>query len=71
MSAVDASELLRPGLLEGVSILLAGVSSGPAGPGSFAEAVLSACVGLEARVCELSLDAAGEHKEAAIQNRGH
>ena len=67
MSAVDASELLRPCLLEGVSILLAGASSGPVGPGSFGDAVLSACAGLGARVCELSLDATGQHEEAAIE----
>jgi NAD(P)-dependent dehydrogenase (short-subunit alcohol dehydrogenase family) len=69
MSAIDASELLRPGLLEGVSILLAGAA--PVGradaSGTLGEGVRRACGGLGARVCELSLDASAEHDEAAIE----
>jgi NAD(P)-dependent dehydrogenase (short-subunit alcohol dehydrogenase family) len=67
MSTIDASELLRPGLLEGVSILLAGASSGSAGrldaDGSLGDGVRRACAGLGAHVCELSLDASGEDEE--------
>jgi NAD(P)-dependent dehydrogenase (short-subunit alcohol dehydrogenase family) len=48
---IDASKLLRPGLLEGVSVLVAGASSAPLeGAGSLAQAVSSACAGLGARV---------------------
>jgi NAD(P)-dependent dehydrogenase (short-subunit alcohol dehydrogenase family) len=48
---IDASKLLRPGLLEGVSVLVAGASSAPLdGAGSLAQAVGSACAGLGARV---------------------
>lgn len=60
MSTFDASELLRPGLLQGVSILLAGAPPSGADPqGSFADAVRGTCGGLGARVldCELSFEA--------------
>jgi NAD(P)-dependent dehydrogenase (short-subunit alcohol dehydrogenase family) len=66
MSTIHASELLRPGLLDGVSILLA---SAPAVDGlaqaSLGEAARGACLGLGARVygCELSLDAAADREE--------
>jgi NAD(P)-dependent dehydrogenase (short-subunit alcohol dehydrogenase family) len=69
MSTIDASALLRSGLLEGVSILLAGASSGgraDAG-GSLGDGVRLACAGLGARVCELSLDVSREHDEAGIE----
>jgi NAD(P)-dependent dehydrogenase (short-subunit alcohol dehydrogenase family) len=71
VSAIDASSLLRPGLLEGVSVLLAGVhadldSGSDAGLGdhaSFGGHVAAACAGLGARIwpCELPVDGpAGE-----------
>ena len=55
MSTIDASQLLRPGLLDGVSILLAGAHASADGPRAFAPAVRDACAGLGARVsdCEL------------------
>jgi NAD(P)-dependent dehydrogenase (short-subunit alcohol dehydrogenase family) len=57
MSTIQAPELLRPGLLEGVSILLAGCPS--AGP------VQMACVQLGASVSECRLDAESSEGEAA------
>ncbi len=57
MSTVDASQLLRPGLLEGVSILLAGAPPPDAGnEASLGGVVRAACAGLGARVCECELD---------------
>ncbi|MGO9320859.1 MAG: SDR family oxidoreductase [Solirubrobacteraceae bacterium] len=69
MSTIDASELLRPGLLEGVSILLAGAPAGKDAHRSLGDAVRGACAGLGARVCEceLSLDVSDGHDEAAIE----
>jgi NAD(P)-dependent dehydrogenase (short-subunit alcohol dehydrogenase family) len=46
---IDASQILRQGLLEGVSVLIAGAPSEP-GPDSLAEAVRSTCLGLGAEV---------------------
>ncbi|HEY4809639.1 MAG TPA: hypothetical protein VIH71_01155 [Solirubrobacteraceae bacterium] len=63
---MDASELLRPGLLKGVSIVLAGATVGTGGDEarrSLANEVGSACAGLGARVLELSLDAGGGEPE--------
>ncbi|MGH2864329.1 MAG: hypothetical protein ACRDJX_03665 [Solirubrobacteraceae bacterium] len=59
MSTVDASQLLRPGLLEGLSIVLAGAPRGIGGAvvaGAVADEVAGACAGLGARVLELTLD---------------
>jgi citronellol/citronellal dehydrogenase len=54
MSTIDASTLLRPGLLRGASILLAGAA--PVGSEeSFGASVGAACSGLGARVAELQL----------------
>jgi len=53
MSATDFSELLRPGLLEGQSIVLARAAS--RADGSLGAAVVTACAGLGARVFELEL----------------
>ena len=54
---MTASQLLRPGLLQGVSILLAGASLSDADDGtSLGGAVRAACFGLGARVCECQLD---------------
>jgi NAD(P)-dependent dehydrogenase (short-subunit alcohol dehydrogenase family) len=51
---IDASKLLRPGLLDSVVVLIASVPDGAAGDvagdGSLAQAVGSACAGLGARV---------------------
>jgi NAD(P)-dependent dehydrogenase (short-subunit alcohol dehydrogenase family) len=63
MSTIDASRLLRPGLLQGVSILLAGgcpPAAGDGGAAPFAPAVRDACAELGARVTECALfDTAG------------
>jgi citronellol/citronellal dehydrogenase len=69
MSTIDASELLRAGLLEGVSILLAGVASAGRADraGTLGDGVRRACSGLGARVCELSVDVSGGHEETAIE----
>ncbi len=75
MSTIDASELLRPGLLRGVSILLAGAhAADPAADAGAAgarlgESVASACTGLGARVfeCELSSDGPDGREEAAVE----
>ncbi len=66
MSTIDASELLRPGLLQGVSILLAGAGAAGAGLG---ESVGSACAGLGARVfaCELSSGGPDGQEETAVE----
>ncbi len=71
MSATsNPSELLRPGLLEGVSLLLAGVS-GDAGAacGGLGAAVSAACLGLGARVfeCPLDVDRSLDLDEARIE----
>jgi NAD(P)-dependent dehydrogenase (short-subunit alcohol dehydrogenase family) len=52
----DASKLLRPGLLEGVSLLLAGPPPSSRADRSLAGAVGSACAGLGARVSTWSAD---------------
>jgi NAD(P)-dependent dehydrogenase (short-subunit alcohol dehydrogenase family) len=56
MSTIDASELLRPGLLQGVSVVLARAPTDASGEGagaSLAAEVAAACAGLGARVLEL------------------
>jgi NAD(P)-dependent dehydrogenase (short-subunit alcohol dehydrogenase family) len=55
---IDASKLLRPGLLEGVSLLLAGPPQSSRADQSLAGAVGSACAGLGARVSTWSADVA-------------
>jgi NAD(P)-dependent dehydrogenase (short-subunit alcohol dehydrogenase family) len=68
MSTIDASELLRPGLLEGVSILLAGAQPADRGAGaSFGAAVHAACAGLGAGVHECSLSCDVADREDAIE----
>jgi NAD(P)-dependent dehydrogenase (short-subunit alcohol dehydrogenase family) len=72
MSTIDASELLRPGLLEGVSILLAGASAGRAeADGVLGDGVSRACAELGARVCGLSVDVSSGHEEADIEHAAH
>ncbi len=61
MATIDASKLLRPGLLQGVSILLAGARASHAGAdagvagATLGEGAGSACAGLGARVFECEL----------------
>ena len=64
MSTIDASQLLRPGLLRGVSILLAGAHASAAGSGAdvhgaFAPAVRDACAELGGGVSDCELFDAG------------
>jgi NAD(P)-dependent dehydrogenase (short-subunit alcohol dehydrogenase family) len=56
MSTINASELLRPGLLQGVSVMLAGAPGEPSASQSLTGEVGAACAGLGARVLELALD---------------
>jgi NAD(P)-dependent dehydrogenase (short-subunit alcohol dehydrogenase family) len=66
MSTIDASELLRPGLLEGASIVLAHApKAGDDAPASLGDAAREACLGLGARVygCEIRLDAAADRED--------
>ncbi len=58
-SNIDASQLLRPGLLQGASILVAGAFVSTGGAGSFASAVRDACAALGGRVSECGLLDAG------------
>jgi NAD(P)-dependent dehydrogenase (short-subunit alcohol dehydrogenase family) len=71
MSTIDASQLLRPGLLDGVSILLAGArvsTDDRDGHGAFAPAVRDACAELGGRVsdCALLDAASAQPEEGAI-----
>jgi NAD(P)-dependent dehydrogenase (short-subunit alcohol dehydrogenase family) len=52
MPETDTSELLRSGLLEGVSLLLARADEGARVEASAADAIRTACTGLGARVLE-------------------
>jgi NAD(P)-dependent dehydrogenase (short-subunit alcohol dehydrogenase family) len=70
MPTIDASELLRPGLLEGVFVVLAGASGGPAdgdADASFGAAVRAACAGLGAAVHECGLRVDLSDGEDAIE----
>jgi NAD(P)-dependent dehydrogenase (short-subunit alcohol dehydrogenase family) len=73
MSTIDASELLRPRLLEGVSILLVGSSSAGRAEvdGTLGDGVRRACAELGARLCELNVDVPGGHEEADIEQAAH
>jgi NAD(P)-dependent dehydrogenase (short-subunit alcohol dehydrogenase family) len=70
MSAIHASKLLRPGLLNGVSVLLAGASAHADGRRSLRDAVREACAELGARVCEceLDLDAPSSQQDGALED---
>lgn len=60
MSTIDPSELLRPGLLRGVSIVLAGpATAGAEAGGRLTAAVHAACAELGARMSELPPAAEG------------
>jgi len=61
----EQSQLLRPDLLEGVSILIAGAGS-EAAHGSFAAAVRDTCLALGARVSDCRLPPASGAREAAV-----
>lgn len=63
MARIDAPALLRPGLLEGTSMLVGGAG------GAFGEGVLEACSGLSARTarCELSTAPDAERQEEEIE----
>jgi NAD(P)-dependent dehydrogenase (short-subunit alcohol dehydrogenase family) len=65
MSTVDATELLRPGLLEGVSILLAGARA----PSALGDSVRRSCTDLGARVleCSVSLGDPGGEDDTAVE----
>jgi citronellol/citronellal dehydrogenase len=68
MSTIDAARLLRPGLLEGACVLLAGPAlDGGAG---LADAVESACSALGAQVARYVPIAGGshEHQEGAVDD---
>jgi citronellol/citronellal dehydrogenase len=66
MSTVDASQMLRPGLLEGVGVLLGGPAATGDGEG-LADAVQTECAALGARVlrCAAPAGASHESQEAA------
>jgi NAD(P)-dependent dehydrogenase (short-subunit alcohol dehydrogenase family) len=68
MTRIDASQLLRPGLLQGVSIVLAGAPPGADAGLSLSGAVGAACAGLGARVLELPVqsDRAGGAEELEL-----
>jgi citronellol/citronellal dehydrogenase len=68
MSTIDASRLLRPGLLEGVSVLLA--APAPDGGDGFGDAVETACAALGAQVSRCVPVAAASHEvqEAAADD---
>ncbi|MGA2455876.1 MAG: SDR family NAD(P)-dependent oxidoreductase [Solirubrobacteraceae bacterium] len=69
MSTIDASQLLRPDLLHGVSVLLAGAPVAGAAGESLGASVRAACAGRGAHVCacEFSRDALLGQDEAAIE----
>jgi len=56
MASTTASQLLRPGLLRGVTVVLARPSRSADAGESLAGAVGAACAGLGARVCDCELD---------------
>ena len=71
MSTIDASELLRPGVLQGVSIVVAGSDELAASDRvtSVGAAVSAACEGLGALVsqCPLGSDASPEHEQTRVE----
>lgn len=68
---IDASALLRPGLLDGVAVVLARVADGGVAVErpSPADVISVACTGLGARVfeCPVSFDGQGEIEDEAIE----
>lgn len=69
MPASEASKLLRPGLLRGVSALLAGAASDGHAPSPTCAAVRAAFTGLEARVRDCEVVAGGEVAQEAELDR--
>jgi len=67
--ASEAAKLLRPGLLRGVSLLLAGAAADRHGPGPTGAAVDAAFAELGARVCACEVIAAGEVAQEAEIDR--
>jgi citronellol/citronellal dehydrogenase len=70
VAAIDASRLLRPGLLEGSGVLVAAEAGSREGDGSLAAAVCSACAGAGARVarCAPVAGAPEEDQEGAMDD---
>jgi NAD(P)-dependent dehydrogenase (short-subunit alcohol dehydrogenase family) len=66
MASIEASELLRPGLLQGVSVLIAGEAFAP--PASIGASVHGACAELGARVRAVAPvdDSAAGEEDAAM-----
>src|ERR1700730_10712451 len=66
MRSVDASRMLRPGLLDGAGVLLAGPPAAQEGGEGFPDAVESTCAALDARVlrCVALTGASYERQEA-------
>lgn len=79
MATIDASQLLLPGLLRGMSVLVAGAAgTGPradkgAAGARLGESVASACTELGARVleCEVSHDAPDGQEQTAVERAAH
>jgi NAD(P)-dependent dehydrogenase (short-subunit alcohol dehydrogenase family) len=63
MSALDASAMLRPGLLEGVGVLVAGPAAPRAGGESLGDAVAGACAALGAALAACAAPAGGSHEQ--------
>jgi NAD(P)-dependent dehydrogenase (short-subunit alcohol dehydrogenase family) len=70
MATIDASQLLRPGLLEGVSIVLARVSHAGDEDESLARTVGAACSGLGACLLELPVAFERQEGEAGVELDG-
>jgi NAD(P)-dependent dehydrogenase (short-subunit alcohol dehydrogenase family) len=70
MSALDVSQLLRPGLLSGQAVLVAGAAAEPVAGGSFAQAVVDACRRLSASVSECRLGVPGSPDTAGAAIEG-
>jgi NAD(P)-dependent dehydrogenase (short-subunit alcohol dehydrogenase family) len=70
MSTIDVSELLRPGLLQGVSIVLAGAPAAVEAGESPGAAVRAACAELGARVseCQPACDGSLELEEEVLED---
>ena len=67
MSTIDASKLLRPGLLDGVSIMLARVPASAGESASLGDVVRDSCASLGARVCELSVELQSSQDDDAME----
>jgi citronellol/citronellal dehydrogenase len=63
MNALDASAMLRPGLLDGVGVLVAGPAAPRAGGESLGDAVAGACAALGASLATCAAPARGSHEQ--------